>query len=148
MLLYIYSRTPGSAKKDSTARGKKKHSFDLAKKKRKKQTSMINSDSSATVNCGIWGERVPLELLLNIFQYVVDSSGSLPFLCRWVNHAFLVFVHVPLEQESTMFSKTYHATSLPMTAYYRNTGALKGGLKCFYNNCPNIRTYHLEDMWY
>jgi len=86
MLLYIYSRTPKSARIDSAAHDKKKHSFDLPKRTHKKQsictTSVIDGESSATANCGIWGERIPLELLLNIFEYVVDSSGSLPFLCR------------------------------------------------------------------
>ena len=46
---------------------------------------------------------------------------------------FLVFVRAPLKQESTMFSETYHATSLPMTACYCITGAhdaVGGGLKC------------------
>ncbi|KAK2179779.1 hypothetical protein NP493_473g02026 [Ridgeia piscesae] len=85
-LLYIYSRTPKSARIDSAAHDKKKHSFDLPKRTHKKQsictTSVIDGESSATANCGIWGERIPLELLLNIFEYVVDSSGSLPFLCR------------------------------------------------------------------
>ena len=29
-----------------------------------------------------WSDLIPLEVLLKIFQRVVDDSGSVPFLCR------------------------------------------------------------------
>ena len=32
----------------------------------------------------IWSENIPVELLLRIFQLAVESTASVPFLCRFV----------------------------------------------------------------
>ena len=42
----------------------------------------VETETGAADNRGIWGEVVPPELLLKIFEHVVDSSGALPFVCR------------------------------------------------------------------
>ncbi|KAI0232667.1 F-box/LRR-repeat protein 6 [Lamellibrachia satsuma] len=67
----------------------KKHSVSTSDSSRRKHqrrgtclSTVVKSGSSAVENSGFWGETVPPELLLKIFEHVVDTSGSLPFLCR------------------------------------------------------------------
>ena len=48
----------------------------VARKKFKRQSEDLSSGDD------FWGNRLPEELLLKIFEFVVGKDGALPFLCR------------------------------------------------------------------
>ncbi|XP_015263355.1 PREDICTED: F-box/LRR-repeat protein 6 [Gekko japonicus] len=44
--------------------------------------SKVSLPSTHPAAGGSWGEQLPVEILVQIFQHVVASEGSVPFLCR------------------------------------------------------------------
>ncbi|XP_041664100.1 F-box/LRR-repeat protein 6 [Cheilinus undulatus] len=68
----------GQSKKKRTVRAKPKPAIPAIEKEKEDSTLFVPQE--ATDNR--WGESVPEEVLINIFQMVVSQDGAVPFLCR------------------------------------------------------------------
>ena len=68
--------------------------------KKHKKTSSKRSEKNGIMNIfdEDWGLKIPPIVLLQIFKYVVDDVGAVPFLCRWGYNIAIVCSNVKLGQ--------------------------------------------------
>ncbi|XP_077362929.1 F-box/LRR-repeat protein 6 [Festucalex cinctus] len=81
--IWTHKKKKGGKKKN-TNKGKGGKQTTVKKEKRKPviRTPAIETKEEATPNDHRWGQRLPEEVLVNIFKMVVIQDGAVPFLCR------------------------------------------------------------------
>ncbi len=79
------SASPGKKKKkklDSEASETSTDSDDEVLASNFKEKGKTKPSQAATAETGFWGTHLPFEVLIRIYQHVVNTEGALPFLCR------------------------------------------------------------------
>ncbi len=112
----------GCKKKKVNAKGKSKTSANKMKKAQGKvkipkvteqaddKNVVLESVNADSFDC--WGQSLPIEVLVKIFQFAVLQDGAVPFLCRWgIYSAFVSQLSV-----SVQTCYRYYVTRDPKTS--------------------------------